>query len=80
MGHVETFATTPMWVGFVGLVLAVLALDLYALGGRRAHRVSPREALGWVLAWATLATLFGLSMWWFLDAKRRPRRGQPENP
>lgn len=68
MGQVETFATTPMWVGFIGFVLAVLALDLYALGGRRAHRVSSREAMAWVLAWSTLATLFGLSMWWFLDA------------
>ena len=68
MGRVETFATLPMWVGFIVFVVAVLALDLYALGGRRAHRVSPREALFWVLAWSTLATLFGLLMWWFLDA------------
>ncbi|MFD4838227.1 TerC family protein [Achromobacter sp. NPDC058515] len=68
MNQVETFATLPMWVGFVGFVLAVLAVDLYALGGRRAHRVSSREALCWVLAWMTLATLFGILMWWFLDA------------
>ncbi|MGE8564913.1 MAG: TerC family protein [Achromobacter sp.] len=68
MSQVETFATLPMWVGFIVFVLAVLALDLYALGGRQAHRVSSREALCWVLAWSSLATLFGLLMWWFLDA------------
>ncbi|KRC71830.1 Inner membrane protein alx [compost metagenome] len=68
MNQVETFATLPMWAGFVAFVLAVLALDLYALGGRRAHRVSSREALGWVFAWGALATLFGILMWWFLDA------------
>lgn len=68
MSQVETFATLPMWVGFIVFVVAVLALDLYALGGRQAHRVSSREALCWVLAWASLATLFGLLMWWFLDA------------
>ena len=68
MNRVETFATLPMWAGFVGFVLLVLALDLYAFGGRRAHRVSSREALCWVLAWMTLATLFGGLMWWYLDA------------
>ena len=68
MSQVETFATLPMWAGFIVFVLAVLALDLYALGGRQAHRVSSREALCWVLAWSSLATLFGLLMWWFLDA------------
>lgn len=68
MNRVETFATLPMWAGFVGFVLLVLALDLYAFGGRRAHRVSSREAMCWVLAWMTLATLFGGLMWWYVDA------------
>ena len=68
MSQVETFATLPMWVGFVGFVLVVLAVDLYVLGGRHAHRVSSREALCWVLAWMTLAALFGGLMWWYLDA------------
>ncbi|WP_447917359.1 TerC family protein [Achromobacter aegrifaciens] len=68
MSQVETFATMPMWAGFVGFVLVVLALDLYVLGGRHAHRVSPREALCWVGAWMALAVLFGTLMWWYLDA------------
>ncbi len=67
MNQIETFATMPMWAGFIGFVLAVLALDLFVFGGRHAHRVSTREALSWVLTWATLATIFGGSLWWYLD-------------
>nr|WP_183405842.1 TerC family protein [Herbaspirillum sp. SJZ102] len=57
-----------MWLGFIVFVLGMLALDMFALGGRRAHRVSPREALGWSLAWVSLALLFAGLMWWYLDA------------
>ncbi|MEY3747570.1 MAG: hypothetical protein RL194_1029 [Pseudomonadota bacterium] len=45
----------------------MLALDLYVLGGRHAHRVSPREALGWSIAWVTLALIFNALLWWYLD-------------
>lgn len=67
MNGVESFATVPMWGGFIVFVLGMLALDMFALGGRNAHRVSPREALGWSLAWVTLALLFAGLMWWYLD-------------
>ncbi len=67
MNGIETFATMPMWAGFIMFVLAMLALDLFVLGGGHAHRVSPREALAWTLAWAMLAMLFGVGLWWFLD-------------
>lgn len=67
MNGIETFATFPMWVGFIAFVTAILALDLFVLGGKHAHRVSSREALAWALAWMTLATLFGIGQWWFLD-------------
>ena len=45
----------------------MLALYLYVLGGRHAHRVSPREALGWSIAWVTLALIFNALLWWYLD-------------
>lgn len=67
MSAVETFATGPMWVGFIVFVLAMLALDLFVFGGRQAHRVSAREALAWVLAWTALAMAFAGLMWWYLD-------------
>jgi tellurite resistance protein TerC len=58
-----------MWAAFVGFVIAMLALDLFVFGGRKAHRVSAREALSWVIAWASLAMLFAALLWWHLDQK-----------
>jgi len=55
------------WAGFLLFVLAMLALDLFVLGGGRSHRVSVREALGWTLAWVTLALCFNALLWWWLD-------------
>ncbi len=63
-----TSIVTPIfWAGFVAFVLAMLALDLFVLGGRKAHAVSVREALGWSAAWATLALAFCGLLWFWLD-------------
>ncbi|RWA52713.1 hypothetical protein AU476_16540 [Cupriavidus sp. UYMSc13B] len=43
----DIFATAAMWAGFLVLVLGTLVVDVFVLGGRHAHRVSTREALGW---------------------------------
>ncbi len=55
MQNIDAFATGPMWAGFIAFVLAMLALDLFVLGGNKAHRVSVKEAGAWVAAWVTLA-------------------------
>lgn len=55
-----------MWGAFIAFLALVLALDLFVLGGRRAHRVSVREALAWVAAWLTLALAFAALLWWYL--------------
>ncbi|WP_288392269.1 TerC family protein [uncultured Herbaspirillum sp.] len=68
MNGVESFASLPMWGGFIVFVLGMLAVDMFALGGRHAHRVSPKEALSWSLVWVSLAFLFAGLMWWYLDA------------
>lgn len=67
MQSIEHFATAPMWAGFIVFVLAMLALDLFVLGGKKAHRVSVREASAWVIAWVALAMAFAALMWWYLD-------------
>lgn len=54
----ETF----WWVGFVGFVLAMLALDL-GLFHRKSHEVRLREALVWTAVWVSLALLFGLGIY-----------------
>ena len=48
--NIDSFATGPMWAGFIIFVLGMLALDLFVFGGRKAHRVSVKEALAWVIA------------------------------
>lgn len=67
MHSIESLATGPMWAGFIAFVLAMLALDLFVLGGNKAHRVSVKEAASWATAWVALATSFGALLWWYLD-------------
>ena len=64
---VVSFATGPMWAGFIVFVLAMLALDLFVFGGRKAHRVHVREALAWVAVWVSLALAFAGLLWWYLN-------------
>ncbi|HMY06449.1 MAG TPA: TerC/Alx family metal homeostasis membrane protein, partial [Accumulibacter sp.] len=64
---IDSFATAPMWAGFIAFILLMLALDLFVFGGRKAHRVSVREALTWVIVWMTLALGFAGLMWWYLN-------------
>ncbi|MCK0506201.1 TerC family protein [Aromatoleum anaerobium] len=56
-----------MWAAFVAFVLAMLALDLFVFGGRKAHKVSVKEAALWSLVWVSLAVLFNAALWWYLD-------------
>jgi tellurite resistance protein TerC len=58
-----------MWAGFIGFVLVMLALDLYAFGGKKAHKVPVREALAWTILWVTLAMAFSALLWWYLDGQ-----------
>lgn len=67
MESIDTFATPGMWAGFILFVIAMLAVDMFALGGRHAHKVSVKEALGWSLVWVALSFLFAGLMWWYLD-------------
>ena len=48
--------------GFVGFILAMLALDLLVLH-RDAHEVSMREAGIWSAVWIGLALAFGALIW-----------------
>lgn len=55
-----------MWGLFIVFVLAMLALDLFVFGGRKAHRVGVKEAAVWSVAWLTLALAFNGLLWWYL--------------
>jgi len=62
-----SFATGPMWAGFIAFVLGMLALDLFVFGGRKAHRVHVKEAAAWVAVWVSLALSFAGLLWWYLN-------------
>ncbi|MBA3536268.1 MAG: TerC family protein [Tatlockia sp.] len=55
-----------MWLAFLVFIALMLAIDLFLLGGRKAHRVSTKEALSWTLVWFLLTLLFNLLFWWYL--------------
>jgi tellurite resistance protein TerC len=52
-----------VWLGFTGLVAALLILDLGVLN-RRSHVLAFKEALSWSLGLITFAHLFGLFILW----------------
>jgi tellurite resistance protein TerC len=52
-----------IWLGFTGLVLALLVLDLGVLN-RRSHVLTLKEALSWSGGVVLLALLFGLFILW----------------
>lgn len=52
-----------VWLGFTGLVAALLILDLGVLN-RRSHVLSFKEALSWSVGLITFAHLFGLFILW----------------
>ncbi len=53
-----------MWLGFIGLVSVVLALDL-GVFNKDAHRVSSKEAFLWTCIWIVLALGFAGVVWYF---------------
>jgi len=56
-----------MWAVFIAFVLVMLTLDLFVFGGRKAHKVSVKEAALWSLAWFSLAFIFNAGLWWYLN-------------
>jgi len=64
----EGIGTPALWAGFVGFVLAMLALDL-GVFHRKAHAVGLREAAVWSAVWIALAAAFaaGVHHWFGAD-------------
>lgn len=64
----ETVGHGWMWAAFAVIVLFMLAMDLLALGGARARKVSTGEAAAWSLVWVLVSLGFAAALWWYLDA------------
>ena len=63
----ETVGTWWMWLGFSGIVVVMLAVDLFVVGAGRSHRVTIKEAAGWSVVWLSVAMVFAAGLWWYLD-------------
>ena len=63
----ETIGTWWMWAGFFAIVLVMLAIDLFVVGGGKQHRVSLKEAVTWSGIWVGVSFLFAGALWWYLD-------------
>lgn len=63
----ETIGTWWMWSGFFAIVLVMLAIDLFVVGGGKKHRVSLKEAATWSCIWVGVSMLFAGALWWYLD-------------
>jgi tellurite resistance protein TerC len=64
---IHTIAQPWMWAAFIAFVIGMLLLDVFALGGSRSHKVSVKEAAIWSVVWVSLALLFDLGLWYYLD-------------
>lgn len=63
----ESIGNVWMWSAFAAIVVAMLAIDLLVFKGGHQHRVTLKEAAGWSIAWVSVALLFNLGLWWYLD-------------
>ena len=63
----ETIGTPGMWAAFFAIVLVMLAVDLFVVGGGKEHRVSIKEAATWSVVWVAVSLAFAGLLWWHLD-------------
>ncbi|MGS0687460.1 TerC family protein [Nakamurella sp. GG22] len=58
---------TWVWFAVIGVIVAMLAVDLFA--HRRAHVIGVREAAAWSAVWVGLGVAFGAVVWWWWGAE-----------
>jgi len=63
----ETIGSTGLWLAFASIVLVMLAIDLFVVGGGKEHRVSFKEAAVWSVIWISITLAFAGGLWWHLD-------------
>lgn len=63
----ETIGSLGLWSGFATVVLIMLAIDLFVVGGGKEHRVSFKEAATWSVIWICVTLAFAGGLWWYLD-------------
>ncbi len=62
----QSIGSPELWVAFATVVVVMLAIDLFVVGGGKEHRVSFREAATWSVVWVMVSLLFAAALWWYL--------------
>lgn len=62
----ETVGSLGLWAAFGAIVVVMLAIDLFVVGGGREHRVRFREAATWSVIWVSVTLAFAGGLWWYL--------------
>jgi len=65
----ETIGNPMLWLVFGAIVLLMLAIDLFWVGGGKAHKVSFKEAGIWSIVWVCVSMAFAVGLWFYLDAQ-----------
>ena len=68
----QSIGTPFMWGIFTVVVLVMLAIDLFLVGGGKRHRVSIKEAATWSVIWVSVSLLFAGALWWYLEGTAGP--------
>lgn len=58
-----------VWIGFIGFVILMLALDL-GVFHRKSHEIKIKEALIWSAVWITLALIFNYGIYVFMGKEK----------
>lgn len=64
----QPFFSAWVWVLTIVGVLALMALDLFVVDSKP-HVVGNKEAVRWVVFYISLAAIFGLGLWLFVDGR-----------
>ncbi len=64
----ESIGSPALWAGFIGFVLAMLALDL-GVFHRKAHVVRFKEAAIWSAVWVAISLAFNVVVWRVFGAR-----------
>lgn len=66
----QTIGEWWMWPALLAIVLVMLAIDMFVVGGGKQHRVSVKEAATWSVIWICVSLLFAAGLWWYLDTSQ----------
>jgi tellurite resistance protein TerC len=65
---IPTIGEWWMWPALLAVVLVMLAIDMFVVGGGKQHRVSVKEAGIWSVIWIMVSLTFAGGLWWYLAA------------